>query len=157
MWAAAILLGFLVGMSVGRVSVPPPPYRGYRDLTGVMGREQSRVTDPSGRFDAVVLAETYGPAGGGGVNWYVCVVRKGKPATSAKEAVLMSISTKGEKVNWRQPHLLEVQYDQAEILDFVNLWNTNVLDDTLFHGTPYWVEIRLAPTAPEFSTNVLDF
>jgi hypothetical protein len=152
----AVVLGIVLfaGIVVGRVSAPTP--RGYRDLTGVLGREESRVTDPTGSFDAVLLYETYGSAGGGGVNRYVCIVRKGRPAVSAKDAVFMSVSTEGERVRWQQPHLLEIEYDRAEILDFENLWSTKVLNDMLF-SDPYWVEIRLAPTSPDFSTHVLHF
>jgi hypothetical protein len=154
LWAAVLGIVLFVGIVVGRVIAPTP--RGYRELTGVVGQEESRVTDPTGSFDAVVLYETYGPAGGGGINWYVCIVRKGRPAVSAKEAVFMSVSTKGERVRWRQPHLLEIEYDQAEILDFENLWSTNVLNDRLF-SDPYWIELRLAPTSPDFSTHLLNF
>jgi len=100
----------------------------------------------------LILSETYGPAGGGGVNWYVCIVPKGEPASSANEAVMMSTSTKGEKVLWRQPHLLQVAYDRAEILEFTNLWSTNVLKTKWFSNEqPCWVEVQLTPSSPDFS------
>src|ERR1700678_4506219 len=96
--AAFLVIVLFVGIVVGRVIAPTAPTpRGYRDLTGVLGREESRVTDPTGSFDAVLLYETYGSAGGGGVNRYVCIVRKGRPAVSAKDAVFMSVSTEGER------------------------------------------------------------
>jgi hypothetical protein len=149
-WGGLTLVCFLLGLFIGRLN--GPPNRGFRDLRQFGGREQSRVTDPTGRFDALVLAETYGPAGGGGVNWYVCIVRKGQPAISAKEAIMMSTSARNETVLWREPHLLEIHYDRAEILDFTNLWSTNVLKTKWFSGEePYWIEIRLVPSSPTCS------
>ena len=149
-WGAITLTLFLLGLLIGRSNAPS--YRGFRDLGHFSGREQSRITDPTGRFDALVLSETYGPAGGGGVNWYVCIVGKGEPPISAKEAIMMSTSTRNETVLWREPHLLEIHYDRAEILDFANLWSTNVLGTKWFSTKePYWVEIRLVPSSATFS------
>jgi len=81
--------------------------------------------------------------------WYVCIVRKGQPAASAQEAVFVATSMKGEKVLWRQARLLEVQYDSADILEFENLWGSTLQQFSI--KDPYWIEIRLAPTSPDFS------
>jgi hypothetical protein len=147
-WGTLTLILFLLGLLIGRSNAPS--YRGFRDLRHFSGHEQSRITDPTGRFDALVLFVTYGPAGGGGVNWYVCIVGKGQPAISAKEAVMMS--TRNETVLWREPHLLEIHYDRAEILDFTNLWSTNMIETQWFSTKePYWIEIRLVPSSATFS------
>lgn len=140
-WLVLAIGLFLIGMLVGRVNGPSCA-NDLLDLSRVNGQEASRVTDPTGHFDAVVLSEAYGPGGGGGVNWYVAIVPQGKPAALAREAVM--IATKRERALWREPHLLEIHYDRADILDFTNLWSSNVLH-VLSIGEPYWIEVRPVP------------
>ena len=61
-------------------------------------------------------------------------------------------SVRNAKLFWRHPHLLEVRYQRALILDFTNLWSTNVLETKWFSSEePYWIEIRLVPSSPDFS------
>ncbi len=63
----------------------------------------------------------------------------------------MSSDVRGAKLVWRQPHLLEFQYERAMILEFTNLWGSNEIKPKASGGDPYWVEIRLAPTSPDSS------
>lgn len=123
-------------------------FRGVKDGP----TEEGRTTDPTGRFDAVLLVESYGGAVGG-VNWYVSIVQKSKPAVSATEAVFLATSAKQVWLSWRQAHLLEIHYQRAEILDFANLWSSRLIETNLLPTTkePYWIEIRLAPSSPDFS------
>ena len=148
-WAALTGVVFLLGLLIGRISAPST--RTLLDVRRVDGREQSRVTDPTGRFDAIVLFETWGGAAGSVENWYVCIVRKGQPAASVQEAVVVSTSTRNQTVRWQQSHLLEVHYDRAEIMEFTNLSSTSVLKAKLFSNEePYWIEVRLAPLIVRF-------
>ena len=149
MWASATVVAFVSGLFIG---YKVHPFRSLQDLHGVEGTERSRVTDPSGRLDAVILRELYGGAAGGGINWYACIVQKGHPALAAKEAVFMATSASDVKLSWRQPHLLEIRYQKAMVLAFENLWSTNRLGTKWFSSEePYWIEIRLGPSSPDFS------
>jgi hypothetical protein len=59
---------------------------------------------------------------------------------------------RGEKVAWRQAHLLELQYDRARIVKFRNLWSLHMIEGVGAAGEgDYSVEIRLAPTSADFS------
>ena len=152
-WGAFTLILFLLGLLIGRSNAPS--YRRFRDLGHFSGREQCRISDPTGRFGcAGTVRNIWAGRRWRESNWYVCIVGKGQPALSAKEAVMMSTSTRNETVVWREPHLLEIQLrSHAEILDFANLWSsTNVLDTKWFSTKePYWVEIRLVPSSATFS------
>lgn len=157
-WGGATLVALLVGLFVGiNVGYERSPLRGPLDLRRLRGvkdglREEGRITDPTGRLDAVVLTETYGGGAGGGVNLFVSIVQKSQPAVSAPEAVFLARSTHGARLFWRLPHLLEIQYQKAEILDFSNLWSSSLVEPKWFATKePYWIEIRLAPTSPDFS------
>jgi hypothetical protein len=147
-WIALIIAAFGVGYAAGWLS----PHHSLRDLERVQGAEKQRVTDPSGQFDAVLLLESWGgPIGE--INWYICIVEKGRSAASVQEASIVASDVRGAKLVWRQPHLLEFQYERAMILEFTNLWGSNEIKPkaAFSGGDPYWVEIRLAPTSPGFS------
>ncbi|MGA2509545.1 MAG: hypothetical protein ABSG27_04895 [Candidatus Acidiferrales bacterium] len=114
--------------------------------------EEMRTTSPDGRFDAVMICEMYRGAVGG-INWYVYIVPKGEAAPSdARRAVLAASDMTREKLLWTKPHLLQVQYDRAEIENFRNLWALDQVEDVGPSGDrDYFVEIRLAPSSPDFS------
>jgi hypothetical protein len=105
------------------------------------------VTDPSQQLDAVLVFESWGAAAGG-IDWYVCIVAKGPPISTAKEAILVASDIRQPNLAWRQPHLLQFEYERAMILDFTNLWGSNTLAGRrrFSGGDPYWVELRLAPS-----------
>lgn len=147
-WISLVVVAFGLGYAVGWLA----PHHSLRDLNKVHGVEQQRVIDPSGQLDAVLLLESWDGAVGG-ISWYTRIVQKGRPANSAKEAVIVASDLRGGKLVWRQPHLLDFQYDRAMILDFTNLWASNVLEanKAFSGGDPYWVEIRLAPSSADFS------
>jgi hypothetical protein len=115
----------------------------------VSGDEQARVTSPDGLFDAVLLRED-GWGAGGGWEWYVYIAAKGKPAEEGSEHLIFDAGTlTGGKLVWRQPHLLEIQYNIAYINQFKNLavrkQNVGGVEQD------YLVEIRLAPVSQDFS------
>lgn len=111
--------------------------------------EQRRVTSPSGRFDAVLVVDIYGPAAGGGVDSNVYIVSMGAPvyAKPGSEVFSSDPTTKGDLV-WKREHLLEIHYDIAEIHKFRNLWGSHEVEDVGSAGEgDFEVEIRLMPAS----------
>lgn len=111
-----------------------------------------RVTSPDGQFDAVMILESYGGALGG-LDSYAYIVRKGKTALSSGLNPIFSAGTLDrENLVWKQPHLLEIQYDIGNIESFRNLWCSDEVENVGPSGEHnYCVEIRLAPSSPDFS------
>jgi hypothetical protein len=116
------------------------------------GSELSRVTSPDGAFDAVLVTEGYGGAVGG-VDWFAYIVRKGQPAPSGPAKAFFDASElEGGKLIWKNRHLIEIHYDRAEIERFRNVWGLHEIEDVGSAGErEYFVEIRLAPSSPDFS------
>jgi len=113
------------------------------------GDEQARVTSPDGLFDAVLLREDGGGAGGGW-EWYVYIAEKAKPVEEGSAYLIFNAGTlTGEKLVWKQPHLLEIQYNIADINQFRNL----AVKHPIVNGVQrdYLAEIRLAPISQDFS------
>jgi len=157
-WSAATVIALFVGLLAGlNIGYERSPSRGSMDLRRFRGTkdgplETGRTTDPTGRFDAVLLAESYGGAAGGGVNWYVASCKRNQPAVSATEAVFLATSARQVELSWRQAHLLEIHYLRAQILEFTNLWSTALIRTRwLSTEEPYWIEIRLVPSSSDFS------
>jgi hypothetical protein len=104
------------------------------------GTEAMRVTSPDGKLDAVLVEDNVGGALGG-IFWYVYVVPKGKvaPSDATKRLFFADELTKGAIV-WNKPHLIEIHYDKASIMQFRNISTTSE------NGLEY-VEMRLVPAA----------
>jgi hypothetical protein len=114
--------------------------------------EKARVTSPDGLYDAVMTVEAVGPVLGGGVYWNVFIVPKGVAAPKDdKNSVLNASVLRGEKLVWKQKHLLEVHYDIAEIEEFQNVWGSYKLQGRGWRPGDYMAEVRLAPSSPDFS------
>jgi hypothetical protein len=114
--------------------------------------EEARVTSPDGQFDAVITEETTGPVLGGGVYWHVFIIPRGGAAPKDDKNSLLSASVlRGEKLVWKQNHLLEVHYDLAEIEEFQNVWGSYVLQGRGWRPGDYMAELRLAPSSSDFS------
>jgi hypothetical protein len=117
-----------------------------------LGSEEARVSSPNGQLDAVIIREDGGGAAGGW-EWYVYIVAKGSGVDESKvHAVFNAGTLTGEKLVWRQEHLLEIYYDMAYINQFSNIWGSSAIHNV--EGTnenEYLVEIRLVPANPDFS------
>jgi hypothetical protein len=112
--------------------------------------EEDRVTSPDGQFDAVMTRESVGGVLGG-VYWNVFIVRKGEAAPRDDKTTLLNAAVlRGEKLVWKKNHLLELHYDLAHIETFRNLWGSSELDHA-GSTKDYLVEMRLAPSSPDFS------
>lgn len=113
--------------------------------------EELRITSPNGQLDAVLVRQDAGGAGGGW-DYYVYIVAKGKRVITNAHSVLYAGTLRGEKLVWADPHLLNIQYDIANIHEFRNLWGLSEIQAVGGAGEgDYLVEIRLAPTSKDFS------
>src|SRR5882724_1283170 len=102
--------------------------------------EAARVNSPDGKLDAVLVEDiSGGPLGG--VFWSVYVVPKGKTVPTEITARLFFADelTKGAIV-WSKPHLLEIHYDKASIMQFRNF-------STEYENGLEYVELRLVPSS----------
>ena len=144
------VLCFLLGLSLCILHSPLLRPVSHSDASG--GEEEMRVTSPDGLLDAVMVREMRGGAVGG-IDWRVFIVRKGNPVPDNwRSVVFRSDKLNGEKLVWRQPHLLEIHYDFADINHFHNLWALDQIEDVGPTGEhDYFVEVRLAPSSPDFS------
>jgi hypothetical protein len=61
--------------------------------------------------------------------------------------VLQAKNLSQERVEWGQPHLIEVGYDPGHIRQFGSLWHS----DDVREG-PYYVEIKLKCRSPGFGS-----
>lgn len=68
-----------------------------------------------------------------------------------KKSLLYAAILRGEKLLWKQNHLLEVHYDLAHIEEFRNLWGSNEAEDRGWRTGDYLTEVRLVPSSPDFS------
>ena len=114
--------------------------------------EELRVTSPNGELDAVLVRDETPGGGMGNFEWNLYIVLNGKPVRSTYRDILFASTLQGERIAWVRDHLLEIRYDVAEIDEFRNLWR---LDEVQRVGSlgegDYYVEIRLAPSSPDFS------
>ena len=117
------------------------------------GTEKSRVTSPNGKLDAVLVEDLYGPAAGGGVDSIVYITPKGT-ALRSKTAyeVFRADPLRGGSLVWKANHLLDIRYDIADIHEFRNLCGLHEIQDVGSGGEhDFLVEVRLAPSSPDFS------
>jgi len=102
--------------------------------------ETQRITSPDGKLDAVLVEDSSGGALGG-IFWYVYVVPKGKaaPKNATTRLFFADELTKGAIV-WSKPHLIEIHYDKASIMQFRNV-------STISENGLEYVELRLVPSS----------
>jgi hypothetical protein len=119
--------------------------------------EESRATSPDGRFDAVVARESTPGGAPGSLYWHIFIVRKGDVAPQTdKHSLFNASSLRGEKLVWKQLHLLEVRYDIANIQEFRNIWGENEIEDRDWRKGDYLAELRLLPSSQGFSFLAVD-
>ncbi len=80
-------------------------------------------------------------------------VRKGSAAPSDESrAVFRADKLTSERILWNEAHLLEIQYDIAEIERFRNFWGLYEVQNVGSLGERnYEVEVRLVPLTSDFS------
>jgi hypothetical protein len=115
--------------------------------------ESKRITSPDHEVQAVILTGDAGATTA--IATFVVIVSTNQTVDTESfqqsDAVFKADHLKGFRVFWKKSHLLVLQYDEARISNFNNLWD--VLDDRQY---AYPVEIRLAPTSKDFSVPLED-
>jgi len=111
--------------------------------------EMARITSPDGTVDAVAERIDCGAPCSSG--YAVSVVPKGTAAPSdSAQWVFLAEDTVNARVQWKQPHLLDIGYDKALIHNFHNvaypLGRTGKVE-----SWQYTVEIHLSPSSSHFS------
>jgi hypothetical protein len=114
--------------------------------------EDTRVTSPDGKLDAVLIREDGGDAPSG-FEWHVFIVAKGRaPEIHRSKEIFRASTLTNERLAWSQPHLLEIHFGAANIEQFRNLWGLYEIQDVGSQGEHnYLVEIRLVPSSNGFS------
>ena len=145
-----IALGcFILGILSGIVAARLILLAANRAIFPAQRIEISRVTSPDAVVDAVMIENNCGAPCS--INHSVFIVPKGQNVRQdSSQAVFSADDISGDKLVWKQSHLLEVAYGRAFVFQFRNVaypLNTPTND----HTPVYRVEIRLAPTSPSFS------
>jgi len=97
------------------------------------------------------MRDMYGGALGG-IDWSLYIVPKGQTVSSRANPLFVASDLNGEKLVWNKQHLLEFEYDRANIESFRNLWGLDEIQDVGSEGErDYFIEIRLAPASGDFS------
>lgn len=110
--------------------------------------EVSRVTSPDGTVDAVAIRSDCGAPCS--TNYSVFLVPKGTSIRgSSAQSTFSADDVSGEHLAWSQPHLLEIGYTRAFIINFQNV--AYPLTDHMGNRTLQGFEIRLAPASSNFS------
>jgi len=111
--------------------------------------EVQRITSPDGTVDAV--AENIDCGAPCGLAFAVSVVRKGARASkeSARQ-IFLADDVVNLQLHWREPHLLDVAYDRALILEFRNVAYPLAQPGNA-ESWRYGVEIHLSPSSSDFS------
>ena len=104
--------------------------------------ETQRIKSPDGTLEAVI-----GTGGGGATTSTLTLIYIVK--TNAKVSfedrrgsVFGADHIKGLSIRWKNSRFLDIQFDEARIMDFSNYWA---------HGLNTVVEVKLSPTNPESS------
>jgi hypothetical protein len=107
-------------------------------IGGASHEEIGRFTSPDKVVDAVLVQ--INPGAFSSYLYDLYIVPKGAKPSGAP--VLNAKRFRGEQIRWEEPHLLQVQYDEARILHFGNLWYSKEV-----RGGQYYVDIELIPTS----------
>jgi len=101
-------------------------------------REVLRVTSPDGQIDAVFVEPVVHSVSQDSALY---LVPKGEPAP-ARGPQLRGVDFKEPPaLVWKRSHLLAINYSHGCIINFVNLWHSNDVEDGR-----YYVEVTLNPT-----------
>jgi hypothetical protein len=151
LWVTALTLvvGFLVGLTM--CFVGPSMMRRVFPPDRTNAIELTRAVSPDGLFEGVLVRDEWG-GGMGGFMWFVFILPKGEkfPGTYEK-AVFAADRLTRPTIVWKQPHLIEISYDKAEIERFQNIWVWWDDRQSNTRRKNYFVEIRLAPFTPDYS------
>ncbi len=130
-WSTLFLLCFIVGCDCS--------------LTGKWEyKETGRITSPDAKVDATLVEGSGGATTPKLLEVYLLPAGAKLRLNERADLVFAADHVKGLKIFWKQPKLLRIQYDEARILHFKNIWDAP-------QDFRYVVEVRLDPTAADFS------
>jgi hypothetical protein len=140
-----ILLAFIAGISAAIWG----PTIAHSLISPERREEIQRLTSPDGSVDAV--EENINCGAPCGLAYAVSVVRKGAPAAkgSAQE-IFLADDVVNLRLRWREPHLLDIGYDRALVLNFHNV-TYPLAQPGDANSFNYGVEIQLSPSSTRFS------
>jgi hypothetical protein len=151
LWLSALGLavGLLLGLTVCFVGPSMMSHVFPPDRANAV--ELMRVISPDGLFESVLVRDEWG-GGMGGFMWFVFILPKGEklPGTYEK-AIFAADRLTRPAIVWKQPHLVKISYDKAEIERFQNVWAWWDHRQSNAQRKNYFVEIRLAPYASDYS------
>jgi len=140
-----IAISFLAGIACAIV-VPSLIGRSADRLFRLDQEEIARVTSPDGVVDAVMIRDNCGAVCPYGYS--VFVVPKAQPAPSdLKQSAFSADDMVGERLAWKQPHLLSIGYDKALIYRFHNVSYPLGEFHARQNNWDYKVEVQLVPSA----------
>jgi hypothetical protein len=135
-----LILVYILG-----VATPYITYFGFGLLGRFWGsdREFSRVTSPDGVLDAVVLQDN--PGAFSSFIYYLYLVPKGGEAGTFNGDPAIVNTSEGDalRVNWENPHFLNVDTGNSHVKFFGNLWYSKKVND-------YYVQLTLTPSGRNY-------
>jgi hypothetical protein len=136
-----VLASFVMGIACA--VLVPVIAANIADRVLPLGKEEiARTTSPDGKVDAVMIRDNCGAPCSFGYSVFI-VPRGQGAATDLKQNVFTADDMVGERLVWKQQHLVAVGYDRARIYNFRNFFYP-------FRGEKNWsyqVEIQLAPSS----------
>jgi hypothetical protein len=114
-------------------------------------KETNRITSPDTQVDAVLVEGDAGATTSEVSKVYLLPKGTKLELDKRSDAVFAADHVKALRITWKQSKLLQIQYEEARILQFKNFWRRAELQDFR-----YVVEIRLEPTASDFSLPLSD-
>lgn len=115
-------------------------------------KEVSRVKSPDSQVEAVLVEGNAGATTSVVSKIYLVPAGAKLQVDERADSDLFAADhIKGLKILWKKPKLLQVQYDEARILRFKNFWYSAEVQNFR-----YVVEVRLDPTATDFSLPLSD-
>ena len=119
-------------------------------------KEVKRIRSPDSSVEALLLTGDAGATTA--TRTYLYLVPSGSRLDAKKEAesnlnkaVFVADHLKNLTVDWRNPRLVEIGYEEARIHHFRNEWSHRDIQEYR-----YVVELRLAPTTNEFALPARD-
>jgi hypothetical protein len=114
-------------------------------------KEISRIKSPDSLVEAVIVEGDAGATTSTVTYIYLVPAGKAVDTATTEKSLFAADHLKNFKVEWKESKLLEIHYNEAEIFNFRNFWQSRDIQD--FH---YVVEAKLVPTSTDFSLPARD-
>jgi hypothetical protein len=114
-------------------------------------KEVNRIKSPDSLVDALVIEGDAGATTSTATSVYLVPVGGSVDPEDRLRSLFTADHLKNFAIEWKEPKLLEIRYDEGRIFGFMNFWSSREVQQ--FH---YVVEIKLAPTRSGFSLPLKD-